>query len=179
MLPPQKHEGKKLPRNQGALEGSREETLAGAHLQMMRSTLAANADREDFPSMEAGVSDSPSMDNTDADREGFGWDCGRGVWSRGLPFHGGWDLGGWDSGERLGSSAAVVLPLHSKSSLGMLLGWWLPQGMSLAYRASSSVMNHDQLLVSQTLSWWLGMNIVSYLEKMRVLQSEMCSHVFP
>jgi hypothetical protein len=76
-------------------------------------------------------------------------------------------------------SAAVVLPLHSKSSLGMLLGWWQPQGMSLAYRASSSVMNHDQLLVSQTLSWWLGMNIVSYLEKMRVLQSEMCSHVFP
>jgi hypothetical protein len=52
--------------------------------------------------MEAGVSDSPSMDNTDADREGFGWDCGRGVWSRGLPFHGGWDLGGWDFGERMG-----------------------------------------------------------------------------
>jgi hypothetical protein len=76
-------------------------------------------------------------------------------------------------------SAAVVLPLHSKSSLGMLLGWWQPQGMSLACRASSSIMNHDQLLVSQTLSWWLGMNIVSYLEKMRVLQSEMCSHVFP
>jgi hypothetical protein len=51
------------------------------------------------------------------------------------------------------SCSVVVLALHSKrSSFHMLLfpsqmlSWWQPQSMSLACKASSSVMNHDQLV---------------------------------
>ena len=62
------------------------------------------------------------------------------------------------------SCSAVVLALHSKSSLHMLLfpsqmlSWWQPQGMSLACKASSSVMNHDQLVHEWNTRAWAAIS---------------------
>ena len=62
------------------------------------------------------------------------------------------------------SCSVVVLALHSKSSLHMLLfpsqmlSWWQPQGMSLACKASSSVMNHDQLVHEWNTRAWTAIS---------------------